>query len=502
MVQLLFNEHLPQHTRRAAIRQARKTHLKQAKRLKVRTGAGTAQLPGLASHRQAVFASIVLPHQAQALERTGLTPVASAGRVNVPELRWAPSSAHTKLLEAEIRLGQRIRPGQLVADLGWNPGGWSYVALVRRARVLAVDVSRHQAKARERLVKTVGEELRSLANAGVGGKTSWRKLKEQEEKQQPQQQPQVCTTSPSSSSTSSFPVSSKHIPPTHLQLLQPPVVQFLEADATRWMLGQPEEEAQPPVNPNQRRGSSSSRKDKKSDSTPAGSTGVLTEQADPEDPHTPHVVNDLNPVPHGKQGGGDSVCHPHRHRMVDWLCCDMIVSPETSLRLLREWLRRRAARRFVVTLKFVGPGGAGVKRTAVEEAERACERFRDAFVPGSPEWPETQKLMGISSEAAEAFGSSGSLGSDLAGSQQEPRLGRLRYWVRKLDSNGNEVTIAGTYVVEEENELDFQSYLDQPHHRHHHHYHTASFVGPLEEGQFEDGVQDESETDNEAASRM
>ena len=51
----------------------------------------------------------------------------------------APSRAFTKLVEAELRLGRRIAPGESCADLGASPGSWSYVALQRGASVLAVD---------------------------------------------------------------------------------------------------------------------------------------------------------------------------------------------------------------------------------------------------------------------------------------------------------------------------------------------------------------------------
>jgi 23S rRNA (cytidine2498-2'-O)-methyltransferase len=39
---------------------------------------------------------------------------------------------------------------------------------------------------------------------------------------------------------------------------------------------------------------------------------------------------------------------------VDWLLCDVIAAPRRSSELLLEWLRRRWARRFVVTVKFKG----------------------------------------------------------------------------------------------------------------------------------------------------
>jgi 23S rRNA (cytidine2498-2'-O)-methyltransferase len=65
----------------------------------------------------------------------------SAGLVPVAADKAAPSRAFAKLVEAEIRMGQRILPGHSVVDLGAAPGSWSYVALQRGARVTAVDRS-------------------------------------------------------------------------------------------------------------------------------------------------------------------------------------------------------------------------------------------------------------------------------------------------------------------------------------------------------------------------
>ena len=50
-----------------------------------------------------------------------------------------PSRAFAKLLEAEARLGVRIAARETCVDLGASPGSWSYVALARGARVVAVD---------------------------------------------------------------------------------------------------------------------------------------------------------------------------------------------------------------------------------------------------------------------------------------------------------------------------------------------------------------------------
>lgn len=82
----------------------------------------------------------------------------SAGRASGvgglwPEPRWpggaavvaddpqAPSSAYRKVEEAYLALGAAPRPGERVVDLGGAPGGWSWTALRRGARVLLVDRS-------------------------------------------------------------------------------------------------------------------------------------------------------------------------------------------------------------------------------------------------------------------------------------------------------------------------------------------------------------------------
>jgi len=55
--------------------------------------------------------------------------------------KLAPSRAFAKLVEAELRLGRSIQPGETCVDLGAAPGSWTYVAVCRGARVLAVDRS-------------------------------------------------------------------------------------------------------------------------------------------------------------------------------------------------------------------------------------------------------------------------------------------------------------------------------------------------------------------------
>jgi 23S rRNA (cytidine2498-2'-O)-methyltransferase len=51
----------------------------------------------------------------------------------------APSRSYLKVEEAYAVLGVEPRPGEQVCDLGAAPGGWSYSAARRGARVIAVD---------------------------------------------------------------------------------------------------------------------------------------------------------------------------------------------------------------------------------------------------------------------------------------------------------------------------------------------------------------------------
>ena len=63
------------------------------------------------------------------------------GELPVASDKAAPSRAFAKLIEAEQRLGLRIAAEETCVDLGACPGSWSYVALNRGARVIAVDRS-------------------------------------------------------------------------------------------------------------------------------------------------------------------------------------------------------------------------------------------------------------------------------------------------------------------------------------------------------------------------
>ncbi|HVS53991.1 MAG TPA: SAM-dependent methyltransferase [Opitutaceae bacterium] len=51
----------------------------------------------------------------------------------------APSRSYLKVEEACVVLGREPQPGETVCDLGAAPGGWSYSAAKRGARVIAID---------------------------------------------------------------------------------------------------------------------------------------------------------------------------------------------------------------------------------------------------------------------------------------------------------------------------------------------------------------------------
>lgn len=72
-------------------------------------------------------------------QRRAIVSAFPEGAVPVAVDKGAPSRAFAKLVEAEQRLGRFISKGQLCVDLGASPGSWSYVAIHRGARVIAVD---------------------------------------------------------------------------------------------------------------------------------------------------------------------------------------------------------------------------------------------------------------------------------------------------------------------------------------------------------------------------
>ncbi len=76
------------------------------------------------------------PHQLRRL----IVPFPN-GQIPVAVDKAAPSRAFAKLVEAELRFGRRIASGETCVDLGASPGGWTWVARQRGARVIAVDRS-------------------------------------------------------------------------------------------------------------------------------------------------------------------------------------------------------------------------------------------------------------------------------------------------------------------------------------------------------------------------
>lgn len=69
----------------------------------------------------------------------GLISHVANGRGEFFPDKLAPSRAFLKLISALERLGEDIKNGESVTDLGASPGGWSYVALNKGAKVTAVD---------------------------------------------------------------------------------------------------------------------------------------------------------------------------------------------------------------------------------------------------------------------------------------------------------------------------------------------------------------------------
>ncbi|NDC74179.1 rRNA methyltransferase [bacterium] len=63
----------------------------------------------------------------------------SGGQRRMADDSLAPSRSYLKVEEAYTLLGREPAPGEFVVDLGAAPGGWSYSAAKRGARVLALD---------------------------------------------------------------------------------------------------------------------------------------------------------------------------------------------------------------------------------------------------------------------------------------------------------------------------------------------------------------------------
>jgi len=72
--------------------------------------------------------------------------LAQGGRARMRLSGDFPSRAARKLEEAFAWLGVSPGPGELCVDLGAAPGGWSWLLLERRARVIAIDPARMDAK--------------------------------------------------------------------------------------------------------------------------------------------------------------------------------------------------------------------------------------------------------------------------------------------------------------------------------------------------------------------
>ncbi|OUR99559.1 hypothetical protein A9Q84_00635 [Halobacteriovorax marinus] len=60
---------------------------------------------------------------------------------NVEDDKKAPSRAFKKIVEAQEIMGRSITDGEVLIDLGACPGGWTYVARKRGAKVIAIDRS-------------------------------------------------------------------------------------------------------------------------------------------------------------------------------------------------------------------------------------------------------------------------------------------------------------------------------------------------------------------------
>ncbi len=73
----------------------------------------------------------------------------AGGFTKIGDDKKAPSRAFKKLIEAQEVLGKKIQESEVLVDLGACPGGWSYVARMHNAYVVAIDRS----EVREDLLK-------------------------------------------------------------------------------------------------------------------------------------------------------------------------------------------------------------------------------------------------------------------------------------------------------------------------------------------------------------
>ena len=105
----------------------------------------------LLKKRMARVARLARPGRPEAGRRRGLFALLAGGRVHasreavfggqrrMADDPQAPSRSYLKAEEAYAVLGRGPQPGESVVDLGAAPGGWSYSAAKRGARVDAVD---------------------------------------------------------------------------------------------------------------------------------------------------------------------------------------------------------------------------------------------------------------------------------------------------------------------------------------------------------------------------
>lgn len=118
--------------------------LKRRRRVRLRheqgaLDASTSLLQGVLTAPDAGFVSLT-----KAARRHELRAIVSdfiTGEIPHAEDKAAPSRAFAKVIESELRLGQRIERDQTCVDLGAAPGSWTYVAIQRGAHAIAVDRS-------------------------------------------------------------------------------------------------------------------------------------------------------------------------------------------------------------------------------------------------------------------------------------------------------------------------------------------------------------------------
>jgi 23S rRNA (cytidine2498-2'-O)-methyltransferase len=103
-----------------------------------RVGDGRAALADNGLYAQL---ALVAPDRALAgvLHARDAPILAPGGRLRVHVGKEAPSRSAMKLVEALAWLDRTPEPGDLIVDLGAAPGGWTWVMLERRAKVIAVD---------------------------------------------------------------------------------------------------------------------------------------------------------------------------------------------------------------------------------------------------------------------------------------------------------------------------------------------------------------------------